>query len=438
MRRFAAVFITALMAVTIFSPTSAAQAASIYDSAALSSFRNMVSAMDYYNIYNPEASYEGVTQAELRKQGWSPAANVAYEIWIEGTGKQYRATAQDIRNGTLYSFSTSGTFNGRNAGSVGAATPQPGYAPTSATFLVNDLNSSLDAEALALALANVPLAKICEATLFQPGTRNARSSVSDQTFACQTAAAASGATVRSVLLALRTAGGAAQLAMIAAHFVGAGTSPASTPSWVDGTDRGPRSAPPVPDSLPPFWRLPKSAPQFATANGVSDDVARTALKQCYALVAYAGTFGDPYRACRTLPIFASGQSDVPEATTHDLEALQQTPTWVKLDYRPSAENPAPEQWYNGDPRCAIVVSGSGLNCDEYPFRATVQGGQFAVPAPSLKGINGTQNQFQGSLYGSFVRTCRLDVKPVGERQFLAIPLPPTTTALPTLAFCNGN
>ncbi|RWZ58432.1 hypothetical protein ELQ92_14065 [Labedella populi] len=392
--------------------------------------------MTYHNLLG-KSTYEGVSQAELKKQGWSPAPNVAYEIWIEGSGQSYRATAQDTRNGTLYSYSTSGSFNGRNAGSVGAAAPQPGYAPTSAVFIVNDLNSSLDAEALALALAGVPLEKICESTVFQPGTHNAGSSVTDQTLACQAAASASGATTRSVILAIRTAGGAAQLAMIAAHFVGAGTTPASTPSWVDGTGRGPSSAPAVPGSLPSLWRLPKSAAQFATANGVSDEIARTVLKQCYALVAYAGTYGDPHRTCRDLPIFSSGQSDVPEATNHDLEALQRVPGWVQLDYRPSGENPSRSGWYENDPRCE-GVPGSGLNCDEYPFYASVQGGGYAVPAPSLKAIDGAQNQYQGTVYYSFLRACGLTSKPVGERQFLAIPLPPTATPLPSLALCNGK
>ncbi|WP_168915075.1 NucA/NucB deoxyribonuclease domain-containing protein [Microcella flavibacter] len=438
MKRFGALLITALMAITLLSPVSPAKAASIYDPVALSSLRNMVNAMTFYNLYSPRASYEGVTQAELRKQGWSPAANVAYEIWIEGTGKQYRATAQDIRNGTLYSFSSSGTFNGRNAGSVGAASPQPGYAPPTAGFIVNDLNSSLDVEALAALMAGVALNKICEATLFQPGTRNARSSVSDQTLACQAAAAAPGATVRSVLLAIRTAGGAEQLAMLAAYFVGDGTSPATVPDWVDGTDRGPRSSPPVPETLPPLWRLPKSAPQFGTQNGLGDEAAKTALKQCYALVAFAGTFGDPYKTCRTLPIFASGQSDVPQATNHDLEALQQTPSWVKLDYRPSTENPSPRSWYTGDPRCASADPAEGTSCDEYPFYSSEQGGQLAVPAPSLKVIDSGQNSFQGTLYSSFLAACKLTAKPVGERQFLAIPLPPAASPLPTLAICNGN
>lgn len=438
MKRLAALLITALMAVTLLSPASPAQAASIHDPAALSSLRNMVNAMSFYNLYSPRASYEGVTQMELRKQGWSPAANVRYEIWVEGTGKQYRATAQDIRNGTLYSFSSSGTFNGRNAGSVGAASPQPGYAPPTAGFIVNDLNSSLDVEALAVLMAGVALNKICEATLFQPGTRNARSSVSDQTLACQAAVAAPGATVRSVLLAIRTAGGAEQLAMLAAHFVGAGTSPATVPDWVDGTDRGPRSAPPVPETLPPLWRLPKSAPQFGAENGLEAEAARTTLNQCYALVALAGTFGDPYKTCRDLPIFASGRSDVPQATDHNLEALQQTPSWVKLDYRPAAENPAPDRWYRNDPRCVNTEEIVNANCDEYPFFASMQGGGLAVPSPSLKVIDGGQNQLQGSLYGSFLSVCKVISKPVGERQFLAIPLPSSAASLPTLAICNGN
>lgn len=438
MKRFVAFLVAAVTACALFGPVQAAQASSIYDVATVSSLRNMTDAMTYYSFFGSTGSYEGATAAELQAQGWSPAANVEYKIWIEGNGQDYRAVAQDVRNGSQISFTTTGSFNGRSAGSVGLSSPQPSTVPALATFTVSDLNSSLDSDALGalLAAGGVALSDICAATLFVPGTHQAGSSVSDQSLACESAASASGATIESVLLALRTAGGTAALSAIALYFVGAGTSPASAPSWVQNADPKPGTAPTPPQTLPPLWRLPKSAPQFATDNGTSDAASTTVLTQCFALVAAAGTLGDPYDTCKNMPIFASGQSDVPEATNHDLEALQQVPIWAKLDYRPSSENPSPEQWYKNYSACVGAVSGQ--NCDEYPFRASLQGGAQAVPFPSLKIIDGPQNQLQGSLYNSFLSACHLKTKPVGDRAFLAIPIPSTAPALPSLALCNGN
>ena len=394
----------------------------------------MVDAMTYYNLFGSTGSYEGATASELQAQGWSPAANVSYEVWIEGTGQDYRAVAQDIRDGSQYSFSTSGTFNGVSSSSVNQSSPQPALVAETAGFIVNDLDSSLDTNALALALASgsVALSDVCAATLFVQGTHRLGSSVSDQTLACETAAAAPGATIQSVLLALRTAGGAAALAAIAAYFVGSGATTASAPAWTQDTNPKPITAPPVPETLPPLWRLPKKAPQFGIENGMSSSLAETVLKQCYSRIAFAGS-GDPVKECSEKPIFASGRSDVSEATDHDIEALTQVPSWVELDYRPAALNPSPSGWQNAYPPCTNPTAQQ--NCDEYPFRATEQGGAQAVPFPSLKLINGAQNQLQGSLYASFITTCH--VTPT-DKEFIVVPLPPTSAGVPTLAICNGQ
>jgi hypothetical protein len=434
MKKFAASLAAIITAVALFGPVTAAQASSIYDVATVSSLRNMVDAMTYYSYFGSTGSYEGVTASELQAQGWSPAANVEYRVWIEGTGQDYRAVAQDVRNGSQVSFTTAGSFNGRSAGSVGVSSPQPSLAPTVATFMLSDLNSSLDSDALSalLAAGGVTLSDICAATLFVPGTHQAGSSVSDQSLACESAASATGATTSSVLLALRTAGGAAALAAIAQYFVGAGTSPAIAPPWVHDTNPKPGTAPTPPQTLPPLWRLPKKAPQFAAQNGISDSVAQIVLAQCYSRVSFAGA-GDPYKECSDKPIFASGRSDVDVATDHDIEALTQVPSWVGLSYRPAALNPSPSGWQSNDPACAGKTQEQ--NCDEYPFLATEQGGAQAVPFPSLKLINGAKNQLQGSLYSSFLATCHVTQ---ADKEFLAIPLPPSAAALPTLAICNGH
>jgi hypothetical protein len=141
---------------------------------------------------------------------------------------------------------------------------------------------------------------------------------------------------------------------------------------------------------------------------------------------------DPYEECSTKPIFMSGRSDVPEATQHDTEALVSNPAWVRLNYRPAAQNPSSRTWYSSDPAC--LAAAPGQNCDEYPFFATEQGGGTAVPRPSLKAIDGLQNQNQGRLYGSFLTVCAVE----SGDEFLAVPVPASAPTVPTLAICNPS
>jgi hypothetical protein len=78
---------------------------------------------------------------------------------------------------------------------------------------------------------------------------------------------------------------------------------------------------------------------------------------------------------------------------------------------------------------AEVVQGSpqmsdlALQCDEYPFLGTLQGGRFARPIPHLKAINAAQNASQGGKYGNFVTRCGLQ----DRNPFLGIPLHPGTS-----------
>lgn len=432
MKRIFSVIIAAAIGLgAVFVPATSAQAGSMYDVAALSNLRNMVNAMTYYAYLGPTGNYSGVTAAALAQQGWSRDTNVNIQVWIEGTGSIWRALAQDTRNGSEYAFSSEGTFAGRTGGSAGLSSPQPALVPTAATFTVNGLDNSIDLEGLAVALAGVALAALCDSTVFMPGTHGAGSSVTDQTLACKSAALASGATIRSVLLALRSAGGPAMIAMIAAQF--AGTQPATVPIWVNGTASKPTSAKAPPATLPPFFRLPKKAAQFANEYSVTQPIAETIMKQCLWLVASAGS-GDPYKRCSDTPIFASGQSDVSEATNHDSIALATiNPGWVALNFRPSGENPAAPDWYKTVLPCSAGYD-LDKNCDEFPFRATEEGG----PGASLMVIDKGQNQLQGSLYSSFLSNCGFYGKPVGEREFLSVPIPSTSPLLPSLGFCYGQ
>jgi hypothetical protein len=65
--------------------------------------------------------------------------------------------------------------------------------------------------------------------------------------------------------------------------------------------------------------------------------ARIVIKQCQRLTIRAAL---PTADCTEMPIFASGDLDVPQATKHDLEALLYYPGWVKLNYGGSGKSGA--------------------------------------------------------------------------------------------------
>ncbi len=79
----------------------------------------------------------------------------------------------------------------------------------------------------------------------------------------------------------------------------------------------------------------------------SDREAHIVIKQCQRLTIRAAL---PVGDCTDMPIFASGDLDVPQATQHDLEALLYYPGWVKLNYEGSAESGP--GWYENFPVCA--------------------------------------------------------------------------------------
>jgi hypothetical protein len=85
-----------------------------------------------------------------------------------------------------------------------------------------------------------------------------------------------------------------------------------------------------------------------------------------------------------------------------------------------------------DPIC--TAKQTGQDCDEFPFYSSQQGGGLAVPTPSLKAIDGVQNQLQGSKYWSFLSDCHVrDGDP-----FLVVPVHASATTVPTLRVCNGH
>lgn len=414
----------------------AAAIVSPYDTVTTSSMNDLVTAMESYAMFDGNDLYTGITVPTLAGWGWTPPASLAITITIEGTGASWRAVGQDIHTGTReFSYASATGFNCVGAGTVAASSPQPLVAPTAAGVKIVDVGDSLDVDSLAarLAAASVTVGAICDFSVFVEGSHSLGTSTMDQTDACEAASQAPGATVRSVLIRMAaTAGGAAVLAAIALEFVGDGTQTAAPPAWPTNPPVAPTPRTPPQGSLPDdAWRLAKLAGGLAALNALSNADAQLAAQQCVKYVSIAFTARDPYDSCKNTPIFMSGQSDVPEATNHDIEALAQYPAWVALNRKYPSDTSG---WKDSNPICQAKVTGE--NCDEYPFAATQQGGGAAVPQPSLKMINGTQNQLQGSYLSVFYRSDPSGCYVQDGAPFLAVPVPPTMPQLGTMKLCN--
>jgi hypothetical protein len=132
-------------------------------------------------------------------------------------------------------------------------------------------------------------------------------------------------------------------------------------------------------------------------------------------------------ACKTMPVFMPGK-DVYEAAEHDFEAIAAGKTAL-LNRATRAEKEA-----NNIFRATCGTPGDGLDCDEYPFYATVEGG----PGASLKPLNSADNRKEGRLLGWFYSECGVTTQ---RREFLAIPIviPGDAIARPgsnSMAFCR--
>ena len=305
LKKLALIFAAVLIASALASPQSAH--ADAYDASTSSNLRNMHNAMASYSYFGPTGSFTGVTESGLREQGWSKPADLRVEIWIIGSGQNYKATAKDTRGGMQYSITTTGNFNGNGAGSVGASDPQPNASFTDPDFIVQDLDSSMDMEALAQALSGVALSKICDATLSYGGTRANRGTVSDQTLACYAALSKNGASMLSVLEAMASDSGVGMLNLIALDFLKDGKALAQTPPWPDNSTPRPDNGFDPYEDLPGATRVPRSAEKFAPEE--SRSVAAIVWKQCWQHVTNANNGTNAYDECKKYPIFASGQTD---------------------------------------------------------------------------------------------------------------------------------
>lgn len=437
-KRLTSVVVVAIVALgTVLVPATSASAASPYDSQTQSALVSLNNAMQYYALLG-DGTYNGVTTSSLQSYGYSPGASTHLELYVLSNGTQYWADAQDTHAGTsLYAVSTSGTFLGHNGTGVGLTSVQPQSPPTSAGTTIKTTSQMPDVVGLGAALtaAAVTAQDVCDTVLVMPGSHAFGSSLSDQYIECISAAQTSGATASLTLQAMLTVGGVGAIAGGAAWIVGDGTQAPAKPTWADGTNTTPpASVAPRPPALPNYWNVSSVASVLLAKNpSLTAAQASTAADTCLAQVAGA-LLGDPYSQCESMPIFASGRSDVPQATDHDIAAIGTNPAWAKLNYLPSASQTGSRSWYSSLPACAGVVAGV-TSCDEYPFWSSMQGGPNSVPQPHLAIIDSGQNSLQGSRYGTFVTSCHMS----SGDAFISAPLPATVpTTVPTLILCNGH
>ena len=321
-------------------------------------------------------------------------------------GRTYRAV---VDNGTHV------------AGESGAFTLTPD-GPRSE--VINDIDLAHLAELYASATA------ACAALAEYPGSHvmQPASSLSDQYRLCVQGANA-GMTTREVLRHVATGvGGAAALGAL--WYL---RSQAQREMPAPDTPTVPEDAPaPRPVPLPLLSHTQDLAGTLMADNpALSQKAADEVAHECLFRVGRMAVNAE--HECSGLPIFASG-NDVPEATNHDLEALNEPygPAWVRLNYRPASETPGSRKWYLSKPECAQIEVGD--ECDEYPFWATMQGGSFGVPQPHLKPIDADDNGNQGGLYGNFVVICHMN----SGDAFLGIPLAPELGIPTQTRVCNGH
>lgn len=275
---------------------------------------------------------------------------------------------------------------------------------------------------LATAIGSTSL--LCEELLTTPGTSIVppTTSVTDQEEVCLSAEAAGKSIHETLRLIAATVGGTTVLWYLVDQK--AGNFPQPAPGETPDANR------PVP---PPFWPsdISDSINDFLADNpGVPETAAEVISRNCAYVLPQAGL--NP-NLCKTLPVFASGTLDVPQATAHDRRSiLLYNQSWASLNYRPNAEGIAlglSRNWFKSLPNCMGLAA--DRICHEFPFYSTMQGGPTAVPLPLLQPIDKVQNRTQGGRLGNFVQSCGL----TSGRRYINLPMP-WSTRLPTTYTCG--
>jgi RHS repeat-associated protein/uncharacterized repeat protein (TIGR01451 family) len=165
--------------------------------------------------------------------------------------------------------------------------------------------------------------------------------------------------------------------------------------------------------------------EFVNLRGIARDIAEAIAASCAAIWTASHLVDDVNTLCsgRKVAIFVTG-FDVAAASAHDLAAITLLGKPPILTRGPNGSRPG---WYNP----TVCVPAPGLNCDEYPFFSTMQGGKSGMGiGADVVLINDKQNQEQGrklggAIAGNFYTQCGVGI---GD-SFLVVPIPvpPVTT-----------
>jgi hypothetical protein len=197
--------------------------------------------------------------------------------------------------------------------------------------------------------------------------------------------------------------------------------------------------PEPPQVLPGAWGPPIeiAATRIRALNpALANDVplAREIARRCVWLAAQAIV---PVSECGMagLPIFVTG-GNVLEVTEHDLRAIGKRPaSWLKLNYDGVDKS---RSWLLTDDRCRdLTGEATGMDCHEYPYNKTEQGGQSGDP--EIAPVPSGPNRSQGGSFGVGINTCAMrPAQSSGVRgdAFLVVPVP--VAAVPTFWLCNGK
>ena len=149
--------------------------------------------------------------------------------------------------------------------------------------------------------------------------------------------------------------------------------------------------------------------------------ARTCVDQEIAALEVGVEFSVP-NPCEALPLYFPG-ADVGEVAEHNADAIAQQPAWFQLHYQPERLSPYDPRWYNAvafRDSCPMKRAERNVHCDEFPYRATVEGG----PGASLREVHVDHNRREGTLRGRMYADTRCNMRsnPGAQQAFLVIPL----------------
>jgi hypothetical protein len=108
---------------------------------------------------------------------------------------------------------------------------------------------------------------------------------------------------------------------------------------------------------------------------------------------------------------------------HHVSDAQKSGIPAALTYLPGGHRP---QWYRYKAPC--MNKPAGTDCDEYPYRTTVEGGpeRYEAGLVSLRPMSAAGNRGAGGFLGAFYAACGIDVGAGRKFGVFAFPRLPTS------------